>query len=218
MTQQPNTLFQEIEEDLNRQKMEALWKRYGVWVMAFAAAVILGTSGVTAWDSWRAQQQQTATAGLADILSNSAGDDSKEIEALETFASKNRGETQSALARLHAAALAAKNGDTKKAVGIYDELAGDTKADPAFRQLADLYSVQAQMDGGDPVALQLRLNPLMADNAPWRYATMETSAFLALHAGDKAKAKQLFIELSQDNGAPQTLAARADDMARFIGE
>ena len=216
MTQHP--LFQEIEEDLNRQKLEQLWKRYGMWVIMAAAAVVLVTAGVTAWHSLRGQQEQKATTALSAILDIPATDNGKQIEALESFAGKNRGETQAAFARLHAASLASKGGDAKRATTIYDELASDTKAEPAFRQLADLYSVQMQMDSGDPVTLQQRLQPLLADNAPWRFTAMEDIGFLALRAGDKAKAKQMFTELSQNAGAPPTLASRAGDMVRFIGE
>jgi len=74
------------------------------------------------------------------------------------------------------------------------------------------------MDDGDPVVLQKRLQPLLADNAPWRYSAMEDEGFLALRAGDKAKAKQVFTELAQDAGVPPGIAARATDMARFIDE
>ena len=198
--------------------MEALWKRYGGWVIAAAVVVVLATATYTAYSSWRTGQNQKSTAALIDILADPSTDNGKQIEALENFAQKNHGETQAVFAQLHAAAIAAKNNDSQKAVSIYDAIAADNSADPAFRQLADLYAVQAQMDSGDPVALQKRLQPLLADNAPWRYAAMEDSAFLALRAGDKPKAKQLFTELSQDAGAPQGIGNRAADMARFINE
>jgi hypothetical protein len=213
-----NPIFQEIDEDLERQRMEALWKKYGGWIIAAAAIVVLGTASYTAWGSWRTGQDQKATSALIDILAKPPAESDKEIAALQSFAAQNHGDTQGTFAQLHAASLAAKNNDPKKAVEIYDAIAGDTKADPAFRQLADLFSVQAQMDTGDPVSLQKRLQPLLADNAPWRFSAMEMDAFLALRAGDKAKAKQLFTELSQDASAPQSIVARATDMARFLDE
>src|ERR1700722_11327491 len=112
-----NPIFQEIDEDLERQRMEALWKRYGGWIIAAAVIVVLGTASYTAWQSWRTGQDQKATAGLIDILANaSTADSDKEIATLESFADKNHGETQAIFAQLHAASLAAKNSDTKKAI------------------------------------------------------------------------------------------------------
>jgi hypothetical protein len=213
-----NNIFQEIEEDLERQKLEALWKNYGPFVMFGAAVIVLATAGFTAWHGWRGGQEQKATAGLIEILDAPGSDPTKEIAALETFADKNKSETQAVFAQFHAAALTEASGDTKKAAALYDAIADDHGVDSAFRQLADLMSVEVQMDSGDPVLLQKRLQPLLADNAPWRFTAMEYAGFLALRAGDKAKAKQLFTELSQDASVPASLSARASDMARFLGE
>ena len=213
-----NNIFQEVEEDLERQKLEALWRRYGPLVVVAAAAIIIATAATTAWHSWRDGQQQKATDQLIEILSAPNADPHKEIEALEHFAGGKPGETQATFGRLQAAAVAAKAGDQAKAVALYDVIAADQAADPAFRQLADLLAVQVQMDKGDPVTLQKRLQPLLADNAPWRVTAMEYEAFLALRADDKAKARQLFGELSQDADAPSSLRARASDMLRFVGE
>jgi hypothetical protein len=87
-----------------------------------------------------------------------------------------------------------------------------------LRQLADLLSVRAQLDSGDPAVLDKRLQVLAADGAPWRYTAMEFQAFLALRAGDKGKARKIFTQLSQDSGAPDSLSARAADMLRYLSE
>ncbi|MGE3623839.1 MAG: tetratricopeptide repeat protein [Bdellovibrionales bacterium] len=212
-----NPIFQEIEADLERQRVEALWKRYGGWVVAAAVLVIVATAAYTGWHSWRAEREQKATSALIGILGNDVAD-SKKIEDLESFASENRGETAAVFARLHAAEISADSGDLAKAIGIYNEIAGNAKADPAIRQLADLYAVKAQLDTGNPAELQQRLRPLLADNAPWRHTAKELSAFLALKKGDKEMARQLFTELSQDAGVPSSLAARAADMTRYVNE
>ncbi len=213
-----HNIFQEIEEDMERQKMEALWKRYGVFVIAGALAAVLITGGITAWRSWNTERDQRATAAFIDIVKNAGSDQAKEIDALESFAQKNHGDAQATFAQLHAAALAVANGNKDKAVQIYDSIASDHKANSAFRQLADLLAVQAQIDSGNPAALEKRLQPLLAENAPWRFTAMEYDGYLALRTGDKAKAKQIFTELAQNASAPQSLSARAADMQRYIGD
>ncbi len=211
-------ILQEIDEDLERQKIEALWKRYSVYVYVLAGAIVIGAAAMTGWHSHREQKEQKASLALIEILDDKNADTSKQIAELETFAQRNYGEAQAVIARLDAAGLAVKSGDLAKAVTLYDAVSSDTKADPFFRQLADLMAVQAQMDTADPVILQKRLQPLLADNAPWRFTAKEYAAFLALRAGDKAKAKQYFVELSQDATVPKSLAERATDMLRYINE
>ena len=218
MTQ--SSLLQEIDEDLQRQKMEALWKRYGVYVLGGALFIVLATAAFTSWTSWRTQVRQTATGDLMTLVDNDkdkAVDSAKRVAALKNFAESHKGVAQGTLAQLHAAALAFKDGKTDEAVKLYDALAANTDAEPVFRQLADLFSVQAQMEKGDPVVLLTRLNPLLKDSA-WRFSATELSAHLALKANDKTKATELFTALTQDAAVPTEMAQRAIDMIRWLNE
>jgi hypothetical protein len=212
-----NNLFQEIQEDLDRQKMEALWRSYGPLVLMVAIVIILGTAATTAWRSWDAKREQQATGDLIKI-NDITGDQVKQIEALQDFAQKNHTDTQASFALIHAGALEARAGDITKAVAIYDGVANDSKADAAFRQLADLYAVEVQLDTGNAAALEKRLQPLLAENAPWRFSAMEYDGYLALRTGDKAKAKQIFTELSQNASVPQSLGSRAAVMLRYVND
>jgi len=213
-----DNLFQEVEEDLERQKLEALWKRYGGLIIAGAVAIVLATGAITTWHSWRAKKEQEATAGLIAIINQAKPDPDKQIAALESFAQQGTNKTQAVFARLYAAADAAKEGKRDQALQLYDVVAADTKTDPAFRQFADLMAVQMQMDSADPAALSQRLQALTAPDAPWRFTAMEYQGYLALRANDKAKARQIFTALSQDASAPHSLSERAGDMMRLLAE
>ena len=212
-----SSLLQEIDEDLQRQKIEALWKRYGLYILGGALLIVLGTGVYTSWKAWREQTRQTATADFLALVDSKEADSAKRMTALENFAHVHEGVSQGTLAQLQAAAIALKDGKTDKAITLYDALAADTKADPLFRQLADLLSVQAQLDKGDPKALMVRLNPLLTDS-PWRFSAKEYTAHLALKAGDKPKAIELFTSLAQDASTSPALAERANDMLRWLNE
>jgi len=210
-----NNLFQEVQEDLERQKLEAMWKQYGGWVLAFALAVVLATAGMTAFRSWKAERDQRLTSGLLAATEPTA-DVAKNIAALQSFADQNPGTNQSAFALLKAGALAADQNDKTKAAQFFDAASADAKADDAFRQLGTLLSVQTQMDGGDANALSARLQPLTADHAPWRFSALEMQGYLALRAGDKDQARRILTILSQDASAPKTISARATDILRSL--
>jgi len=214
-----HNIFQEIDEDLQRQKLEALWKRYGGYALALAVLIVACTAGITAWRSWSTERDEKATAALIELKNPAAHDDAaKQVDELVMYAGANHGKTQATFAQLHAAGLAIKENNQDKAIQIYDGVASDTKDDPAFRQLATLLSVRTQLDSGDPVIMEKRLQPLMAHNAPWRLSAMEYAGYLALRENDKAKAREIFTELAQDPGAPTTLAARAADMLRYTSD
>lgn len=212
-----DNLFQEIDEDLQRQKMEALWKRYGVYVLAGILAIVLATAAYNFWINYKTEVNQKASSELLTILKDNLSDKEKQITSLEEFAKANRDTSQAVMARLRAAAFMLKDGKTDKAVFMYDAISQDMNVEPVFRQLADLLFVQSQMDNGDPTVLRSRLQPLLADST-WRYTAKEYSALLALKAGDKEEAIKLFSELASDEGAPETLPGRANDMLRWINE
>lgn len=220
MTEQ--NIFQEIEADLQNQRYEELWKKYGMWIVGAAVVVVLATGGVSAWRSWQAEKNQHATEVLFHIMETTAANaEPKPIEQmtqLEDFALKNPNETQAIFAQLDAAAIASSAGNDVKATQLYAEVAQNRSIDIAFRQFADLMIVRAQLDSGDPAQLQKRLDPLVAENAPWRYQALEYSAFLALRMGNKEKAVRLFTELSQDAEVPSSQSARAADMLHYLSE
>lgn len=210
-----HNLFQEVQEDLERQKLEALWKQYGAWIIAAAMLVILTVGGTTAYRSWKAEHEQRLTAGLMDAVQPGA-DSAKTIDLLQKFAAQNPATPQADFALLRAGAYAADHNNRDEAISLFDQVAKSVTADPAFRQLGDLLSVQLQMDKGDPAALSVRLQPLTEEFAPWRYSALEDQAYLALRAGDKAKARQIFTDLTQDARAPQTIAVRASDVLHSL--
>jgi hypothetical protein len=213
---EPN-LFQEIQADLDRQKWQQRWQRHGVLVISCALAIVVGTAAMSAWHARTSDRQQRVTAGLISVI-NQAGDDKIKAQALEDFAHKNHATVQAVFAELQAAAMAAKDGQTDEAVALYDEVAHDPKADDTFRQFGELMSVKVQMDHGDPAKLAERLTPLIADNAPWRFTALEYQGYLFLRAGNPTKARQIFLNLSRDATAPQTLSARAGDMLHSLAE
>lgn len=213
-----HNLLKEIEEELERQKLEDLWRNYGPMVIAFALSIVIATACYVTWKSWRTEQMQEASTGLVTILADRSGNSAKRVEMLKAFADKHDGTMQQTLAQLHAATLEVVAGNKDKAIQIYDGIAKDSDAEDSFRQMSDLLSVQLQLDSGDPAALQKRLEPLAEDKAPWRYSAMEYQGYLALRTGDKAKAQKIFTQLAQNSDVPQTLSARAADAARLLNE
>ena len=211
-------LIREVDEDLERQRLEALWKRYGTFVVVGVLAIILGTAANSYRQTSEIKMHQKATGDLVVLLNATGVEQDKKIADLVAYAENNPEQTQGAFAALHAAAHYAQKGEKDKAIKIYDALAANTKTEHAFRQFADLLSVQQQMETGDIVQLQKRLEPLMARNEPWRASAKEASGYLSIRAGDKAKAKEIFTELSQDASVPPSLSARAADMLRLISE
>ncbi|MBP2294645.1 tetratricopeptide repeat protein [Azospirillum rugosum] len=210
-------IFREVDEDLRRDRMERLFKRYGGIMLAGALVIVAGTGGYTAWRSWQQSQHQQETAALAAALSQTGQGPEKGVEALAAFAGK-ADPGMAALAQLNAAALLTREGKTAEAVEVYDKLAANGAVNGVYRDLASLLSVMHQLGSGDPAQLQARLQPLTAESSPWRFSAREMSGVLAARAGDKDKARTLFQQLADDSQAPAGVRSRAADLATLYGK
>ncbi len=213
MTDPNASLLQEIQEDLNRQRLQAFWTRYGIGLGAVALALVVATAGVSVWHGQKLKNEQRLTTDLLTTAKSESAS-AASLDALAAFASKpeNIASTQAAIALLQAGAMAVEQNDVPKAVRLFDQVAQNPKTDSAFRQLGDLLSVQAQLDWGDAAALSLRLQPLTLEGRPWRFSALEAQGYLALRMGDAERAKQIFRDLSQDARVPSTMGARATDI------
>ncbi len=209
-------LFQEIEEDLRRDRAAQLWKRYGRYVVAVLVFVIAATASYVGWKEYRHRQQIAYGDRFASALA--LIQDKKEAEALSVLGSlaQDAGTGYGTLARFRAATVKLHQGDRAGAVAIYDAIAKDSSVDPLYAQLASLYYALDTLETGNPDDLAKRLEPLTAATAPWRYSARELTALLALRKGDAAKAREDFTKLADDPKTPGGIRARAAEMLRAL--
>jgi hypothetical protein len=210
-------LFQEIDEDLRRDRLNELWKRYGNYVAAGAALIVLGTAGVVGWREYRERQNLAQADLFLKAMEQAESGNADAAKAAFGQLARDAGAGYATLARLQQAALLAKTGDSAGAATLYEEIAADGRVEQALRDVAVILLAQHTVDSADPAQLSQRLQPLAADKSPWRHSAMELQALLAKRAGDTAKAKEIYTKLADDLSAPQGLRARATEMLAILG-
>lgn len=211
-------IFREVAEDLRRDQLMSFWKRYGTAVVTGAVLIVAGTGAYVGWKHWRASQMEERTLVLSralDLARPAEGQtlDPKAAADALAKAATELGAGHAVLARLYEAGLRSRDGQYDQAVALYDQVAGSGEVDPVLRDLAQLLSVQLQVDKGDITALRGRLEPLMASGNVWRASATELAAVLAIRAGDTAQAGTLFRSLADDAQTPQGIRARATELA-----
>ena len=209
------SLLQEIEEDLARQRTEKLWKKYGNTVMGIALAIVLATAAVSGYKTYRTNTTQKATAAYMTQFETFKGKESELMAALEPYAKDNKGTTLAVFAQFNQAGLALSNDKKDKALEVYNAIAADATVEPVFRELADLLYVQTELDTGDVATLEARLQPLM-NGSPWQYTAREFAGNLAIRAGDKEKATKIFTELKTMPNVPKSIEGRAKDVLNWL--
>jgi hypothetical protein len=208
-------IFQEVDEEVRRERLEQLWKQYGNYIVA---ALILVLACVGAWRGyiyW--QERKAAEAGAAFEAASTLAEENKHSEAEAAFAKLANDGTAGyrTLARFRAAAQLGLT-DAKAAVAAYDGLATDASLGRPLQDLAAVRAGLLLVDTAPYQELRTRLEPLAASDRPFRHSARELLAFGAWRAGDNAGARQWIDAVIADPETPSTVRSRVDVLAALI--
>lgn len=208
-------IFNEVEEDLRRDRYHRLWRRYGVFVIGAAVAVVVATGGVSLWRQHAAQQREAA--GAAFSVAAALDAQGKHADAATAFAAlaESGPGGYALLARLRQASAQVAAGDRPGAVATLDAVAS-APGDADLRALAGLRAASLVLDANADDAIR-RLQPLAAEGQPWRHSAREMLAAAWLLKGDAAAARNSLKQVADDASAPQGARDRAAELLASLG-
>ena len=209
-------VFQEVDEELRRDKAAELWKRYGNYVVGAAVAVVAGTAGYVLWRDYTYKQAVAHSTAFFAASQTAIGEPAKAIPAFDALARDTSG-GYAALARLREAGLKSASGDRDGAAATYRSVAEDGSAPQELRSIARLLASNATAEKANPADLDRELESLRTESSPWRHTALELIALAALRTGDNARAKELFAKISDDPAAPTAMRGRAAEMIASLG-
>ena len=209
MVDNNDNLFREVEEELRRERMEKLWKRYGNYVIAAAALIVITVLGYKYLEKVRLEAAEAAGAQYAAAMTlKSDGKKEEATKAFETLA--NEGPAgYGALAQLQLAGLLNEQGKKAEALATYDALAKNSDADTLLSGYGALQAASLRLADADWTEMQNRLNDLSADISPWRYNARELLGLAAFKADKPDEARKILEPLLADQRTPQGVIDRA---------
>lgn len=212
-------IFDEVAEDLRRDRGVRLWKKYGIYIVGLAVLIIIGVAGYQGWNAYRVQQREEAALRYSAALDLvRAGRLAEAADAFKVLAAESASDGYGVLARFQEAAQRFQAGATAEGLAVLDALAADESIDPIFRDLAVLAGAGSRIGGGgDTGALRERLEALDRPDNPWRHAAVEMQALLALNGGDDQRGRELLKRLVDDASTPQAMRARAAELLAVLG-
>jgi hypothetical protein len=206
-------IFQEVEEDLRRDKALDFWKKYQNHIIGFVILVVAATAGISGWKAYRQHRIEADGTAYLQAMQTLERDPKAALPQFDALAKDGGG--FGVLARFQQANIALKDGDKAKAAEIFQGIAGDGSVDKAMKDMAAVLGGLVLLDTGKPDDASKLVAPLTGDNQPYRYSALEIQGQAAFAAGDKKKAKEIFTQLKQLGqlpSAPQGVIARADIM------
>lgn len=208
-------VFDEVEEELRQDEYRKLFRKWGPWIGAGAAVIVLGVSGYQ-FTSWRAQAaaEQASDAFVAASNAFDDGDLSSARSGFEALASDGpRGYAALSLMQLGEIALDA--GDTEQAARLFEQ-AAERAPDQETRELALYKAALARFDNLSYDDLTVRLQPLV-DGSGLSILARELVAAAAMRDERWDIARQDYLLLSNETLNPlDGVRARAAQALVYI--
>ena len=206
----------EVNEEMQRDRLLSLWRRYGVLVVALAVLLVVGTAGWVGWQAWRGRQLEADAARFATAETALKAGQAK-AAAGQFAAIAGDGEPQGALARLREADARFAAGDRAGALAALHSLAANADAPPMLKGLAAVLAAQHELATATPAALRVALEPQAVAGAPWAFLARELLALVDLRAGDVEAARRRLTDLGKEAGLPPDQQQRVEELLAAIG-
>lgn len=171
-----DSFIHEVTEEVRRDQMYRLWKKYAPLVIA---GIVLLIAGTAAWTWWQHHERQVARA-LGGKFINS---DLASVAQQKKLVAETDGAAK-VIARLRLAAANAEAGKTDEAARLYREVGATPGIARAYGDLAKLEAVRLALPKMDAKKAISQLDPLAAEGAPYRLLALELRAVAKLNSGD----------------------------------
>jgi hypothetical protein len=208
-------LFDEVDEEVRRERLKKLWDEYSIYIIAGALLIIAAVGGWRGYQYLEAKKAAEAGAAFDKAVELSEQNKHAEAEAAFTDLAAKAPSGYRVLARLRAAAEVA-NRDSQAAAKLYDDIAADRSVGATERDLARVRAAGLLLETtGYPGMLQ-RLEPATAPGATFRHTARELLALSAWRANDTAAARQWLDLIANDGETPPSLRSRAEALQGLL--
>jgi hypothetical protein len=208
-------IFNEVDEEIRRERLRQIWARYGNLIIAAALVIIIGVGGWRGKQYWDAQKAAEAGAVFEGAVALAA--EGKHEEAEAAFGRiADAGTAYRVLARLRQAGELAVR-DPQAAAKLLDALAADSGIGVAMQDLARVRSGWLLVDTASFPDMRDRLEPVTQNNRAFRHSARELLAVAAYKTGDKTLIKQWADAIIGDPEAPAGARTRAEMLLTLAG-
>lgn len=212
-----DVLMREVDEAVRQDDMAQFGKRYGV---AVVSALVLGLAAFGGYLYWNNSQEQARQGDSETLITamdqQDAGNLSAASQALDPLANGKRAGSR-AIALMAQGAIALQDGKPTAAAEIFASVADDPDIADEIRELARVRQVSALYDQLEPAEIVRMLDAAAKPGRPFFPSAAEMVAMALVEQGKRQEAGTLFAQIARDENAPQTLQARARQMAGLMG-
>lgn len=201
----PENFIDEVTEEVRRDKLFAMMRKYG-WIGVAAVLLLVGGA---AYNEWSKATARSSAEALGDAILAAEEQDDPAVRVAELQKVAATGDAQAVLSLL----VADEAGHATSLEAIADN--GTLPA--VYRELAALKLVMQSGAEMDPQQAADRLAPLLVAGAPFRVMAEEQMALVELAQGKSDAAISRLRTLLGDEEASRALRQRASQLIVALG-
>jgi hypothetical protein len=208
--------LREVDDAVRAGDLEHFWKKYGRWLVALVVGGLLAFGGYIYWQNKKQEAANLVGERFLKATEKLATDDPKAALPELVKLAKAEQPAYRAMAQILIANEDAKT-DSKKAVAGYAKVAADSTLPQPFRDMALIRQTATEFDTLEPQKIVDRLKPLAKPGTPWFGSAGEMTAIAYYKMGKEDLAGPIFAQIAKQEDLPETLRARAQQMAGTLG-
>lgn len=211
-------VFEEVDEDIRRENMIKLWKRFGPWVIGVCALIVIAVGGTQYYRNYQLAEAVSAsnaygaylTAINADGATGASGTD--EMTTVEQTGHAG----YIYLSKMSQADAFARDKNLIEAVKLYDTIASDSSLTQNDRDIAAVKATYLLVDSATLDDIKQRVANINVVENAFRFQARELIALSAYKHEEFQESYDVFMSLSQNAQTPESIRARASNVILLL--
>ena len=199
-------VLRQIDEDLRKDKLNKLWKNYGLYIIVLIITIIVAVTGYQI----KVSSDKSSNQKLVEtFLATSNNEDIENVlNNFDTIINSNNNYL-SGLAELKKSNLLIKNGNYEEGLFVLKKVINNKKYDPVINDLATYLLLMLLLEDLNDNEFSTYLSKDKIETSKLKFLFMEIKAIRNLILGDFEQAKKEFIDLKNTIDLPIELRTRA---------
>ena len=208
-----NSFIEEVTEEVQRDRLFALLRRYG-WI---AVVLVVALVGGASWNEWRKSQARAEAQALGDAVLAAIEDNDTAVARAGALAAIEANSEAQPLLDLFVGASHVQAEDPAAAIRALEALAADAEKPTVYRDLAALKIILLGPEGASRAVRAEFIEQISVPGAPYRLLGREQRVYLHLEAGETDAARTLAEEVVQEAGVTEGLRQRMNQLILALG-
>ncbi|MDJ1014937.1 MAG: hypothetical protein QNJ35_00385 [Paracoccaceae bacterium] len=209
-----DSFINEVSEEVRRDRLYRLFRRYG-WIAIALVILIVGGASVNEWRKATARAEAEAL-GDALLSAFEVSDPAARADALSALDGEGNA-SRSALIALAQAAAEAEAGNLDASLATLEALSVNPGVPQVYRDVAAMKSVLAGAEVIPPEERIQRMNGLALAAGPFRLLALEQIALAEIELGRDEAALETLREILVDANITEDLRRRASQLIVALG-